>query len=151
MIQDFGFQHNNLGFMSRVPGKRKDLWKKLGITPRGIDRDIVEMMHRTHMGVDSDAVSLCLHSARLCLGDGWGGSMIGTELSDIIFGTPAPKVGKVNLGVLKADQINILVHGHSPIVSEMVLSAVNDPEIKKEAQAAGAGGINVARLDSASF
>ncbi|MFP4111231.1 MAG: anaerobic carbon-monoxide dehydrogenase catalytic subunit [Desulfonatronovibrio sp.] len=146
MIQDFGFQHNNLGFLSRVPQKRKDLWEKLGITPRGIDRDIVEMMHRTHMGVDSDAVSLCLHSARLCLGDGWGGSMIGTELSDIIFGTPTPRVGKVNLGVLKSDQVNILVHGHSPIVSEMLLSAVNDPEIKQEAQAAGAAGINVAGL-----
>ncbi|NCC24355.1 MAG: anaerobic carbon-monoxide dehydrogenase catalytic subunit [Deltaproteobacteria bacterium] len=146
MIQDFGFQHNNLGFLSRVPQKRQDLWKKLGITPRGIDRDIVEMMHRTHMGVDSDAISLCLHSARLCLGDGWGGSMIGTELSDIIFGTPTPKVGKVNLGVLKADQINILVHGHSPIVSEMVLDAVNDPGIKKEALATGAAGINVAGL-----
>lgn len=146
MIQDFGFQHNNLGFLSRVPEKRKDLWEKLGITPRGIDRDIVEMMHRTHMGVDSDAVSLCLHSARLCLGDGWGGSMIGTELSDVIFGTPTPRVGKVNLGVLRADQINILVHGHSPIVSEMLLSAINDPEIKKEAQAAGAAGINLAGL-----
>lgn len=146
MIQDFGFQHNHLGFLSRVPQKRKDLWKKLGITPRGIDRDIVEMMHRTHMGVDSDAVSLCLNSARLCLGDGWGGSMIGTEVSDIIFGTPTPRAGKVNLGVLKTDQINILVHGHSPIVSEMLLSAVNDPEIKKEVQAAGAGGINVAGL-----
>jgi len=146
MIQDFGFLHDDLGFLSRVPQKRKDLWNKLGITPRGIDRDIVEMMHRTHMGVDSDAVSLCLHSARLCLGDGWGGSMIGTELSDIIFGTPTPKTGKVNLGVLKTDQINILVHGHSPIVSEMVLDAVNDPEIKREAQAAGAAGINVAGL-----
>lgn len=146
MIQDFGFLHDDLGFLSRVPQKRKDLWEKLGITPRGIDRDIVEMMHRTHMGVDSDAVSLCLHSARLCLGDGWGGSMIGTELSDIIFGTPTPKTGKVNLGVLKADRINILVHGHSPIVSEMVLDAVNDPEIKKQAQAAGAAGINVAGL-----
>ena len=146
MIQDFGFLHNNLGFLSRVPQKRKDLWTKLGITPRGIDRDIVEMMHRTHMGVDSDALSLCLHSAKVCLGDGWGGSMIGTELSDIIFGTPTPKVGKVNLGVLKTDQINILVHGHSPIVSEMLLSAVNDPEIKKEVQEAGAKGINVAGL-----
>lgn len=146
MIQDFGFLHNNLGFMSRVPEKRKELWAKIGITPRGVDRDIVEMMHRTHMGVDSDAISLCLHSARLCLGDGWGGSMIGTELSDAIFGTPTPTVGKVNLGVIKEDKINILVHGHSPIVSEMVLEAVNDPEIKKEAAAAGAAGINLAGL-----
>ena len=104
------------------------------------------MMHRTHMGVDSDPISLCLHSARISLGDGWGGSMIGTELSDVIFGTPKPNVGKVNLGVLKADQVNILVHGHSPIVSEMVLAAINDADLQAEAKAAGAAGINLAGL-----
>jgi len=146
MTQDFGFKTGSLGFLSRVPEKRKELWARLGITPRGIDRDIVEMMHRTHMGVDSDAVSLCLHSARLCLGDGWGGSMIGTELSDVIFGTPAPKMSKVNLGVLKEDQINILVHGHSPIVSEVLLAAIGEEEIQQEAKAAGAAGINLAGL-----
>lgn len=146
MTQDFGFATKSLGFMSRVPAKRRELWEKLGITPRGIDRDIVEMMHRTHMGVDSDPVSLCLHSARLCLGDGWGGSMIGTELSDVIFGTPTPTTGKVNLGVIQEDQVNILVHGHSPIVSEMVLAAVNDPDLLAAAKAAGATGINLAGL-----
>jgi carbon-monoxide dehydrogenase catalytic subunit len=146
MIQDFGFLHDNLGFLSRVPEKRRKLWKKLGVTPRGVDRDIVEMMHRTHMGVDSDPISICLHAVRTSLGDGWGGSMIGTELSDVIFGTPSPVMGKVNLGVLKADHVNILVHGHSPVVSEMVLAAVREPELIQEAQAAGAAGINLAGL-----
>ena len=98
------------------------------------------------MGVDSDPINLCLHSARLCLGDGWGGSMIGTELSDVIFGTPKPSVGKVNLGVLKQDQVNILVHGHSPIVSEMVLAAIADADIQAEAKAVGAAGINLCGL-----
>lgn len=146
MIQDFGFATKSMGFMSRVPAKRQELWEKVGITPRGVDRDIVEMMHRTHMGVDSDPINICLHSARLSLGDGWGGSMIGTELSDVIFGTPKPTVGKVNLGVLKEDQINILVHGHSPVVSEMVLLAVKDADLLAEAKAAGANGINLAGL-----
>lgn len=146
MIHDFGFLHDNLGFLSRVPEKRRKLWEKIGVTPRGVDRDIVEMMHRTHMGVDSDPISICLHAVRISLGDGWGGSMIGTELSDVIFGTPSPVMGKVNLGVLKADHVNILVHGHSPVVSEMVLAAVQEPELIREAQAAGAAGINLAGL-----
>ncbi len=146
LIQDFGFLTDSLSFLSRVPEKRREVWAKAGITPRGIDRDIVEMMHRTHMGVDSDPVSLCLHSARLCLGDGWGGSMIGTELSDIMFGTPEPKMSTVNLGVIKKDQVNILVHGHSPIVSEMVLDAARDPGFIEQARAAGASGINIAGL-----
>ena len=135
-----------LAFLPRVPEVRRALWDKLNITPRGIDREPVEMLHRTHMGVDCDPVSLCLHAARVALADGWGGSMAGTEVSDIIFGTPKPVATKVNLGVMKRDMVNILVHGHSPIVSEMILAAAADPEMVKAAQAVGAKGINVAGL-----
>lgn len=145
-FDDFGCKRGSVSFIGRVPAKRRELWHKLGITPRGIDRDVVEMMHRTHMGVDNDAVNLCLHAARLSLADGWAGSMIATELSDIIFGTPAPRTSKVNLGVLKADHVNILVHGHSPIVSEMILAAARDPALQAKAKAAGAAGINLAGL-----
>lgn len=135
-----------LSFLSRVPAPRLALWKKLGITPRGIDREPVEMLHRTHMGVDSDPVSICLHAARVALADGWGGSMSGTEVSDVIFGTPKPLKSQVNLGVLKKSMVNVLVHGHSPIVSEMVVAAANDPDMAQAAKEAGAEGINVAGL-----
>jgi anaerobic carbon-monoxide dehydrogenase catalytic subunit len=145
-IDDFGFGTESVSFLCRVPEKRRQLWEKLGITPRGVDRDVVEMMHRTHMGVDSDPISLCLHAARVSLTDGWGGSMIATELSDIIFGTPTPSTTKVNLGVLKKDEVNVVVHGHSPIVSEMILAAARSPEMLDKAKAAGAKGINVAGL-----
>jgi len=145
-FNDFGCRRGSISFIGRVPAKRRELWEKVGITPRGVDRDVVEMMHRTHMGVDNDAVNICLHAARLSLADGWAGSMIATEVSDILFGTPTPRTSKVNLGVLKADQINILVHGHSPIVSEMILAAVHDPALLAKAKAAGAQGINLAGL-----
>ena len=46
------------------------------------------MLHRTHMGVDNDYANVLLHSLRTSLSDGWGGSMIATELSDVMFGTP---------------------------------------------------------------
>lgn len=143
---DFGSRRKAVSFLSRVPQKRKDLWEKLGITPRGVDREIAEMMHRTHMGCDNDAPNTLLHAARTSLSDGWGGSMIGTELSDVIFGTPTPSMSKANLGVIKEDKINILVHGHNPVVSEMILAASRDPEIVAEAEAAGAAGINIAGL-----
>ncbi|OLN29447.1 Carbon monoxide dehydrogenase CooS subunit [Desulfovibrio sp. DV] len=145
-FNDFGCRRGSISFIGRVPAKRRELWEKVGITPRGVDRDVVEMLHRTHMGVDNDAVNLCLHAARLSLADGWAGSMIATEVSDILFGTPTPRMSKVNLGVLKADQVNILVHGHSPIVSEMILAAVHDPALLAKAKAAGARGINLAGL-----
>jgi carbon-monoxide dehydrogenase catalytic subunit len=143
---DFSSFGPGLAFLSRLPKKRLDLWNKLGITPRGIDREPVEMLHRTHMGVDCDPVSLCLAAARVSLSDGWGGSMCGTEVSDIVFGTPKPVKSKMNLGVLKKDEVNILVHGHSPVVSEMIILASRKPEILKAANDAGAKGINIAGL-----
>ncbi len=143
---DFGSRRKEVSFVCRVPERRRELWKRLGIMPRGVDREIAEMMHRTHMGCDNDAPNTMLHAARTCLADGWGGSMIATEISDMLFGTPSPKPSKVNLGVLKEDHVNILVHGHNPIVSEIILEAVNNPELVALARKQGAEGINLAGL-----
>ncbi|MDP2848650.1 MAG: anaerobic carbon-monoxide dehydrogenase catalytic subunit [Humidesulfovibrio sp.] len=143
---DFGSRKRELAFLSRVPQKRKDIWARLGITPRGIDREIAEMMHRTHMGCDNDAPNTMLHAARTALADGWGGSMIGTELSDVIFGTPTPRRSTTNLATIKKNMVNILVHGHNPVVSEMVLAAARDPELIAKAKALGAAGINIVGL-----
>lgn len=146
MQEDYGTKKRSLQFISRAPAKRREIWNKLGITPRGIDRETSEMMHRTHMGVDNDWVSLLLHGLRNGLSDGWGGSMIATEVSDILFGVPKPAISVVNLGVLKEDHVNILIHGHNPVVSEMVSLAVSDPEMIRLAQEKGAKGINLAGL-----
>lgn len=146
LFADFGSRKQEVAFLTRVPAKRRAIWQKLGMTPRGVDREIAEMMHRTHMGCDNDAPNTLIHAARTALADGWAGSMIGTELSDVIFGTPTPKKSLVNLGVLKKDQVNILVHGHNPVVSEMIVAAAQDGELLARAKAAGASGINVAGL-----
>lgn len=144
---DFGSRRKAVGFLSRVPEKRRAIWDNLGMTPRGVDREIAEMMHRTHMGCDNDAPNTLIHAARCALSDGWAGSMIGTELSDVIFGTPTPSMSTANLGILKKDTVNILVHGHNPVVSEMILAAARDPELVAKAKANGAsGGITVGGL-----
>ncbi len=143
---DFGSRRKELSFLKRVPEKRREIWKNLGMTPRGVDREIAEMMHRTHMGCDNDAPNTLIHAARTALADGWGGSMIGTELSDCIFGTPKPKRSRVNLGVLKENMVNILVHGHNPVVSEMILLATKLPGMVAKAKEKGADGINLAGL-----
>ncbi|MFP3983249.1 MAG: anaerobic carbon-monoxide dehydrogenase catalytic subunit [Desulfurivibrionaceae bacterium] len=143
---NYGSLLEEVSFLCRLPEKRKQVWQNLGITPRGVDREIAEMMHRTHMGCDNDAANTMLHSARTCLADGWAGSMIATEISDILFGTPSPKRSRINLGVIKEDQVNILVHGHNPIVSEKIVEAVSDPELVALAREKGAAGINLAGL-----
>ena len=146
MMSDFGTRKKELILVARAPEKRQRLWRKAGIMPRGIDRETSEMMHRTHMGVDNGWQSLLLHSLRNALSDGWGGSMIATEVSDILFGTPKPSPNTVNVGVIKSDQVNIIVHGHNPVVSEMLLQACQARDLIDLAKENGASGINLAGL-----
>jgi carbon-monoxide dehydrogenase catalytic subunit len=146
MQEDYGTRKSSLQLLSRVPEKRRQIWEKINITPRGIDRETSEMMHRTHMGVDNDWVNLLLQGMRNALSDGWGGSLIATEVSDILFGTPQPKTSTINTGVLKEDQVNIIVHGHNPVVSEMIAQATEDKDILALAKEKGADGINLVGL-----
>ncbi len=130
-------------FAKRVPPKTLETWRKLGIVPRGAMREIMELMHRSHMGVDQDYENITKQCSRTALADGWGGSMVATEISDILFGTPSPVAIEVNMGVLKEDQVNIIVHGHEPNLFESMIASVNEPTLLKAAKDAGANGINL--------
>jgi len=145
-FKEFGKQHGELVYVKKAPLKRQEIWKRLGVTPRGIDREVVEIMHRTHMGVDQDYRHILLQTMRCALADGWGGSMISTDLQDIMFGTPVPVLGSINLGVLKEDHVNVIVHGHEPLLPEMLVVAIRDPEIKALTEKSGAVGINLAGM-----
>ncbi len=145
-LNEFGKPEGTQLMARRAPKPRQEIWKKLGITPRAIDREIVEALHRTTMGVDQDYKNILMHASRTALADGWGGSMLATELQDILFGTPYPGRGRVNLGVLKTDEVNIIVHGHEPILSEMIVAASQDTNLLDEAKKVGAKGINVAGI-----
>jgi carbon-monoxide dehydrogenase catalytic subunit len=145
-INQFGQQRGTVAPIVRAPAKRQALWKERGVTPRGIDREVVEAMARTHIGDDQDMEHILDHAIRTALADGWGGSMIATDIADILFGTPAPLLGQANLGVLKTDMVNVVVHGHEPSLSEMIVTATHDPEIIAYAKAAGAKGVNVAGI-----
>ena len=142
-LNEFGQFSEGLRFISRAPSKTQEAWKKHNIIPRSIDQEIVECMHRTHMGVDNDYKNIIKHGLRTALSDGWGGSMIATDLSDILFGSPVPVRAKVNLGVLREDYVNVVVHGHEPTLSDVVVDAVRDKELVEFAKKKGARGINL--------
>lgn len=146
MQEDFGTRKATLSMLGRAPKPRLELWQKIGIAPRGIDRENVEMLHRTHMGVDNDYANTLLHGLRTSLSDGWGGSLVATELSDVMFGTPRPVVSRANLGVLRENSVNIALHGHNPLLSDVIVKAAADPELIAMAKAAGAAGINLVGL-----
>ena len=130
-------------FAQRVPAKTLETWRKQGIVPRGAMREIMELMHRSHMGVDQHYENITKQCSRTALADGWGGSMVATEISDILFGTPSPVAVEVNMGVLKEDQVNIIIHGHEPNLFESIVESVNEPTLIQAAKDAGAKGLNL--------
>lgn len=135
-----------LTFLKRAPKNRQELWDKKGIAPRGIDKEVVESMSMTLMGNSIDYKEIMDAGTRAALADGWGGSMIATELQDVLFGTPKPLRSKVNLGVLKADEVNIIVHGHEPLLSEIIVMVARQKDMLDYAKKYGANGINIAGI-----
>jgi carbon-monoxide dehydrogenase catalytic subunit len=147
MLAEFGKQDGTLISASAYPPPaRQKIWQQFGVTPRSIDREVVEIMHRTNMGVDSDYKNLIKQGIRASLSDGWGGSLIATELSDILFGSPWPIRFSVNLGAIDPKQVNIIVHGHEPTLSDIIVGVSQEPELVKMAKDKGAEGINLAGI-----
>ncbi|MCU0844926.1 MAG: anaerobic carbon-monoxide dehydrogenase catalytic subunit [Spirochaetes bacterium] len=146
LLREFTAQEETLATLKLAPKKRQGLWDKHGASPAGIDRMIVESMHRTHMGVDHDYHSILTHAFRTSLSDGWGGSRVAGIVSDILFGTPSPVRSTANLGVLGERTVNVLVHGHEPALSEMLAAAATDPALVALAKSTGAEGITLAGI-----
>ncbi|MBN1671827.1 MAG: anaerobic carbon-monoxide dehydrogenase catalytic subunit [Kiritimatiellae bacterium] len=145
-LAEFGNYEGEMKMPSCAPEARQQLWREQNIYPRAVDREIVEIMHRTHIGVDADYKNIMRHSMRAALSDGWGGSMIATELSDILFRSPVPIRSRANLGVLEKDHVNVIVHGHEPTLSDVIAVVSRDPALLDRAKEKGAKGINIAGI-----
>jgi carbon-monoxide dehydrogenase catalytic subunit len=145
-LMEYGKPFGNLRFLDRATEERKKLWIETEIAPRAIDREIAASLHMTNMGNTADAETLVRQSLRVGMADGWGGSMMGTEFTDILFGTPTVRATESNLGVLEKEMVNIIVHGHDPAFSEMVVVAAETREMLDYARSKGAKGINIAGL-----
>ena len=143
-LMEYGKPFGVQRFLKRAPEHTQQLWHDAEIEPRAIDREVSQSLHMTHMGCSSLPEALIRQSLRAGLSDGWGGSMMGTEFSDVLFGTPKPVDTTANIGVMEKDMVNIIVHGHDPSLSEMIVFYANDPEMIAYAKSMGAKGINVA-------
>ena len=58
MMEDYGMRQKVIKLVSRAPEKRRKVWQKVGITPRGIDRETSEMMHLSLIHI-SEPTRLC--------------------------------------------------------------------------------------------
>jgi carbon-monoxide dehydrogenase catalytic subunit len=142
-VAEWGKPEGELDYLKRAPAPLYERWKKLGVLPRNIDREVVEIMHRTHMGVDQDYKNLVKQCTRAALADGWGGSMIATDLQDVMFGSPSPLQSEANMGIMKEDHVNIIIHGHEPVLSEMIVAAAQSKDMVDYAISKGAKGIQL--------
>ena len=142
-LLEYGKPFGTQRFLKRAPEHTQKLWHDAGIEPRAIDREVATALHMTHMGNSSLPEALVRQALRCGLSDGWGGSMMGTEFSDVMFGTPKPVDSTANIGVMEKDNVNIVVHGHDPSLSEMIVYWANDPEMIAYAKSMGAKGITI--------
>ena len=142
-LLEYGKPFGTQRFLKRAPEHTQKLWHDAGIEPRAIDREVATALHMTHMGNSSLPEALVRQALRCGLSDGWGGSMMGTESSDVMFGTPKPVDSTANIGVMEKDNVNIVVHGHDPSLSEMIVYWANDPEMIAYAKSMGAKGITI--------
>ena len=145
-LNEWGKANGELLYLKRAPEALYKKWEDNGVRPRNIDREIVEIMHRTHIGVDQDYKNLIKQGTRASIADGWGGSMMATDLQDVLFGTPYPIESEANLGVMKEDHVNIVIHGHEPILSEMIVTIAQSPEMIDYAKSKGAKGIQLSGI-----
>ncbi len=142
-LAEWGKPEGELTYAKRAPKPLYEKWKKNGVIPRNIDREVVEIMHRTHMGVDQDYKNIVKQCTRASLADGWGGSMLATDQQDVLFGTPSPLQSEANIGIMKEDHVNVIVHGHEPVLSEMIVAASQTKEMLDYAKEKGAKGIQL--------
>ena len=142
-LSEYGKVFGTQNFLKRAPQHPQEIWEREEIAPRAIDREVSCSLHMSHMGCSSLPEALIRQSLRAGLSDGWGGSMAGTEFSDVLFGTPKPIETEANLGVMVAENVNIVVHGHDPSLSEMICEYADDPEMIAYAKEMGAKGITV--------
>lgn len=151
LLEEFVKQKGSLRFIKRAPKKTQDRWEKWGIIPSGIDREIIEAMHRTNIGVDHEPESLLLSTLKVSLADGWGGSMISADIMDILFGTPQPVKSQGGLGLFKDKEVNLVFIGHDPTLLGMITEVSSEPDILEYANSKGAEGINLSNIYSMKY
>jgi carbon-monoxide dehydrogenase catalytic subunit len=142
-LEDFGRQDGKPmnWIRARAAKKEYDKWEKLGLVVSNPHNEIETAMHRTSMGNDADPMNLWAATLRMGMVDNFAGLMLATDLSDILFGTPSPKVVSANYAVIKAGSVNIACHGHNPILASKLVEWAD--KMEDEAKKAGADGINV--------
>lgn len=126
-----------------APESRKEAWGKLGIIPGGVHSEIRDALTKTMSNINTDPVDLLLTALRLSIATGYMGLVGTVTMQDILLGSPQLSATEADLGAVDPSRVNILAHGHVPLMATAVLQAVQSEEMLKLAREAGATGIDV--------
>ncbi len=114
----------------------------LGVLPGSVGSELLAEGHETSMGTMADPTSLILHAARLGVAD-MASLIISSEFQDVLFGIPRTVQSRIGFNVLDKNKINLVIHGHVPLLSEKLVELSEDDELLNKARALGASGINI--------
>ncbi|KGK81116.1 anaerobic carbon-monoxide dehydrogenase catalytic subunit [Clostridium sp. HMP27] len=141
--QEIGEDDENLMVEAFAPRKRKEVWKKINVYPKGTIHEEQNCVASCLTNVDGSYVSLAAKALRLGIATIYN-SQIGLEMvQDILFGTPTPHEVDTDLGIMDPDYINIVFNGHQPWIGAAMIEKARTPEVQERARKAGAKGLHV--------
>jgi carbon-monoxide dehydrogenase catalytic subunit len=141
--QQIGADSENIMVEAFAPKKRKELWKKLDIYPKGTVHEEQNCVASCLTNVDGSHVSLAMKALRLGIATIYN-SQIGLEMTqDILFGTPKPHEANMDLGIMDPDYVNVVFNGHQPWPGVATLLKARTQEVQERARAAGAKGLRI--------
>lgn len=141
LMIDLSRQEEMPGHAERAPAGLRRKWEEAGVLPRGVDREVVEALFRTGVGVDHDPESLLRTALRVCISDGWGASLMAADISSILCGPARPFKSEAGLGSFREETVNILLVGEDPVFLRALGEAAEGPDIQGQAASHGAKGI----------
>jgi anaerobic carbon-monoxide dehydrogenase catalytic subunit len=121
-----------------APKKRYEVWKNLDILPGGPNSEAATALSKSMTNVNNDVVDLLLHCLRLGIANEYAGLFGITTMQEILTGTAKPVESSVNIGILDPDSVNIIMHGHQPLLAIKVLETARDQKWQQKAREAGA-------------
>lgn len=123
--------------------ERKEVWKKLDISPGGIYGEMLLATSSCLTNVDGYYASLAFKAMRLGIAMAYQSQIVNEYCQDILYGIPRPHKMRVDLGVLDPDYVNVLPNGHEPFLGFAMVQLARKPEWQEKAKAVGAKGLRI--------
>jgi anaerobic carbon-monoxide dehydrogenase catalytic subunit len=141
-ISDIVGNKTSMRFVSYFPDSVVENLFELGVIPGSVSNELMNEKHETSMGTMADPTSLILHTASLGVAD-MACLVISSHLQDALLGTPELVHSSIGFNVLDKNKINLVIHGHIPMLAEKIVELSEDEELVDRAKALGASGINI--------